>query len=118
MKYYNWGDFMDYVPPCKQRRTLFNILKVFSCNECKFLDCDEYYVIGDLNLNIYYINNKCILNGKSEDPLKLKILLKDAINCNNDNLIVWLDKFDFGKDESLIYDLLSFDLDVQIIVNC
>lgn len=108
---------MDYIPQCKQIRTLFNLFEIFSCDKCKFLRRDEYYVIGELNLNIYYTNDLCILN-KSDETIKLKILLKDAIFCNNDNLIVWLDEFDFDKDENLVYDLLSFDLNVQIIVNC
>lgn len=109
---------MDYIPQCKKLRTFFNLFEIFSCDKCKFLKRDEYYVIGELNFNIYYTNDLCVLNDKSKDLKKLKILLKDAIYCNNDNLIVWLDEFNFDKDENLVYDLLSFDLDVQIIVDC
>lgn len=110
-----------YIPPCKKSRTFFDLFKIYSCDECKLLFEDDYYNIGETNVNIYYIE-RCILSNNEYidnvmESTKLKLLLKDAILNNDNNIIVWLDKFDIIKDESLLFDLLEFELDVQIIVN-
>lgn len=89
----------------------------YDCKDCKLLVSDEYYNIGDLLVNIYYIE-RCLLNENNDEIIesdKLKILLKDSIINQRNNIIIWLDEFDFKKNEQLVYDLLSFDLDVQII---
>lgn len=107
----------EYIPPCKRKRTFFDLFVFYDCNDCKLLVSDEYYNIGNLNVNIYYIE-RCLLNVSNDEIIasdKLKILLKDSIINQSNNIIIWLDKFDFDRNEQLIYDLLSFDLDVQII---
>ena len=47
--------------PCQSRRTFFDLFKLYSCENCKLLVEEEYYNIGDINVNIYYIE-RCILN--------------------------------------------------------
>ena len=114
---------MEYIPPCKEKRTFFNLFKIFSCKNCKFYDVNEYYVVGELNFNIYRLNNLCEYYKINIDyqgimfSNKLKLLLKDSIISNNENIIVWLDNFDYSINEELMFNLLSFDLDVQIISN-
>ncbi len=107
----------DYIPPCKSKRTFFDLFMFYDCKDCKLLVSDEYYNIGDLLVNIYYIE-RCLLNENNDEIIKsdkLKILLKDSIINQRNNIIIWLDEFDFEKNEQLVYDLLSFNLDVQII---
>ncbi|MBQ6817413.1 MAG: hypothetical protein IJO27_03185 [Bacilli bacterium] len=104
--------------PCQSRRTFFDLFKLYSCENCKLLVEEEYYNIGDINVNIYYIE-RCILNKDNNEVIeskKLNLFLKDAIFHSYNNVIVWLEKFDYQEDEELLFDLLSFDLDIQIIV--
>lgn len=100
--------------PCQKRRTFFDLFKLYSCKECILSEKNEYYVIGEVNVNVYYLN-RCILNENNIFDKKLKILLKDAILNQDNNIIVWLDNFNFEMQQEIILNLLAFDFDVQII---
>lgn len=112
---------MDIIPPCKEKRTLFNLFDIYDCKKCKLLRKDEFYTIGEINFNIYHLNDLCILNETLElddfiNSNKMKLFLKDAIINQCNNIILWLDEFDIEKDEDDFYNLLAFQKDIQIIV--
>lgn len=121
---------------CKEKRSLFDLFKVFTCSECEYYFSDEEIHIGGNVVNIYYLNHNClreelddfyIANNKS-----LKIFLKEIIydiykinkleSANNDfsqkSLYIWLTRSENEnlKSMKMIYDLLSFENDLHILV--
>lgn len=112
---------MSIIPNCQKKRTIFNLFEVYDCHDCKLLVKDEEYVVGEHTLYIYHLNDGCILNidYSKEDVItskKLKIFLKDAIINQDDILVLWLDSFSPNYQENDFLNLISFDLDVHIIV--
>jgi len=106
---------------CKEKRNLFDLLKVFTCEKCKYFFTDESYLIGGDNINIYYLDHNC-LDEKLDDyyianNMKLKIFIKDIIHNKND-IIIWLTREEnyLLKDMKIIYNLLSFENNIHILV--
>lgn len=107
---------------CKENRSIFNLFKIFNCEDCDSFYKDEEFVIGKRKINLYYSINKCkyVNIVKEENNIyfnsKVKLFLKDAI-LNSDNiLILWVNKNEINDD--LIEQLLEFDLDIHIMINC
>ena len=121
---------------CKEKRSLFDLFKVFTCNECEYFFPDEEIPVGGNIVNIYYLNHNClreelddfyIANNKS-----LKIFLKDIIYdtykinnlesinsyLNQKSIYIWLTREENEnlKNMKMIYDLLSFENDLHILV--
>lgn len=121
---------------CKEKRNLFDLFKVFTCNECEYFFSDEEIPVGGNIVNIYYLNHNClreelddfyIANNKS-----LKIFLKDIIydtykinnlesinsDLNQKSIYIWLTREENEnlKDMKMIYDLLSFENNLHILV--
>ena len=119
---------------CTNPRNIFNLFAISDCKGCPKYCRDEELVIGDVTVRIYYINNGCkdlkeINKSKynKDNHLeiatskKLRLFLKDImINelYNRDYIYLWLHDFDLNNeyDMNIIYSLLEFGLDIQLII--
>lgn len=110
---------------CKEKRSLFDLFKVFTCNECTYNVKDEELTIGGNIVNIYYLDHNC-LDDKLDDLYiannkKLKIFLKDLIYCaynKRDDIIIWINREEnkLLENMKIIYNLLTFENDLHILV--
>lgn len=107
---------------CKERRTIYNLFKIFDCQSCNSFIKDEEFVVGRRKVNIYYSINKCKLDDFIDFKesiyfnKKIKMFLKDAILNQGNILVLWLDEDIINND--IIELLLEFDLDIHIMKNC
>ena len=107
---------------CKENRSIFNLFKVFNCENCDSYYKDEEFVVGRRKVNLYYSENKCkFSNFLKEDEgfyfnPKIGLFLKDAILNQGDILVLCLDKNEINND--IIEHLLEFDLDIHIMISC
>ena len=111
----------ELIPNCQKKRTFFNLFEVFDCKGCPCIKNDEEYVVGENMMYIYHLNDGCIFNkDQSKEELvngkKLRLFLKDAIVNQNNIIVLWLDYFDVNKRDNDFYSLMSFGLDVHVLV--
>ena len=114
---------------CYKDKNIFNLFEYSDCVGCVSYQIDKRIKIGEVIVNIFYIQEGCKKMQFKNDyyhylevmiSKKLKIFLKDSIisKLKNSNLIfLWLDDFDINNDfnMNILYDLLAFDEELYII---
>lgn len=104
---------------CFKRRNVFDLLEVYTCDDCPHYRKDEIKMIGEININKYYLGFEClhmkytILEQSLNNKLK-KILYEFSLN-NEDYIIIWLDRTSIIEEDT-IFDLLSFQRDIHILL--
>ena len=117
---------------CKEKRSLFNLFKVYSCEQCKYNYEDETINIGGNIVNLYYLKHNCFFDILDDyyiaNNKNLKVFLKDMIKISNNinqnyinhsnDIVVWIRREDFVRinEMKIIYDLLSFENNLHILV--
>jgi len=97
----------------KERRTVFELFKEYTCEDCKEHVSEECIKIGTNEIKIYYMGS-CMKNyNRSVRIRKAKLLFKDIIidsmNPNSKNLFLWLNPYD---------DLSKYYTDFEGMMNC
>lgn len=115
---------------CYNNRTLFNVFDYYDCSKCTRFLKDEELFIEERKVYLYHSYKGCIdylqLNPRINYDLyiaknkRIKLFLKDMVinQLNNkDCIYLWLEDFDFNNEYNMeiIYSLLGFGLDIQII---
>ena len=91
-------------------RTLFNLLEIFTCNNCNEIYEYEYILIGRQIINIYKKNRNCHNDYMSFSYFKL--LLKECI-LNNNDIYFFIEENEY----SMIFDFLPLFLNELKIIN-
>ena len=98
---------------------------MFTCNDCTYNVKDEEITIGGNIVNIYYLDHNCLYDKLDDlyiaNNKKLKIFLKDLIYCTynkRDDIIIWINREEnkLLEDMKIIYNLLTFENDLHILV--
>ncbi len=100
---------------CKENRTLDSLFHIFDCNNCKYNNKDECFIISNIFVNLYY-NSFCNYIYNSEfivKDLKEIIFLKDMI-INKNNLFLWV--FNYEINDDLLIHLSCFNLNLHIFI--
>ena len=105
---------------CKQRRTFFNLFQIYDCKNCPYQKTDEFFLIGNTNISIYYLLRDCPQVEIDKEYLyftseKLKRILLDAIIYQEEILLIFLEDFILERSYFLLDFLLNFGLSIQII---
>lgn len=100
------------VVKCGRKRTVFDLLSVYTCAGCEYRREDELIVIGRQVIAVYYLGDNCphlperddyALSGSS----KLRLLLKDAISHDNEIMLFLFEQFNLRD----YYDLFEKIMD-------
>ena len=70
----------------KTKRTFFNLLEIFSCDNCDSYIDYEYIYIGNDVINIYKLNKECI--NKDQKLKFIKLFLKEMIINDKDIYLI------------------------------
>ncbi|HHX79470.1 MAG TPA: hypothetical protein GX692_00170 [Acholeplasmataceae bacterium] len=105
---------------CKQKRTFFNLFQIYDCKTCPYQKTDEFFLIGNTNISIYYLFGDCPNVEIDKEFLyftskKLKWLLLDAIIYQQEILVIFIEEFRLEKYYFILDCLLNFGLSIQII---
>lgn len=105
----------------KEKRTLFDLFKIYTCDNCKYLLEDENIKIGYNNIRIYYLENVCRLEEEKfyyKNTKRIKLIFKDIMISkllSDKNIVLWLD-----RDDDLSSYYIEFDYylnkDYKIII--
>lgn len=105
---------------CERRRTLLNLFEVYDCKKCEYYHDDEYFVVGNTHIFVYYLFNLCHLDNENIDYLfyysrKITLFYKDAI-INHDNILfLFIEDFNIEKYFDILNLFLNMNLDLQIL---
>ena len=105
---------------CKIKRSIFNLFDVFTCDGCKYKKEDEFIFLGRNVIAIYHLFDNCLNLEIDKDLIvskneKIKLLLKDAINNQNDIFFCFLDDFRLDNYYDVLEKVTDDNLSVQII---
>jgi|SRR5690554_3825354 len=105
---------------CKQRRTIFDLFSVYTCQGCKYKREDELIVIGKQTVAIYYISDNCPFAEKDNEYFlsaskKLRLLFKDAIINYEKIMLFFFEEFNAEKYYEVFEKIMDADLSVQVI---
>ncbi len=105
---------------CVRKRTVFDLLSVYTCAGCEYRREDELIVIGRQVIAVYYLGDNCphlperddyALSGSS----KLRLLLKDAISHDNEIMLFLFEQFNLRDYYDLFEKIMDEGLSVQVI---
>ncbi len=92
----------------KEKRDIFNLAKMYNCENCNNFKKDYIVIIGNNPIFIYYLFNGCkndeIANWRFLVNFKLQRLLYDYIHKQRKTILLWLE-----EDEGLDKYASSFD---------
>lgn len=95
---------------CHKKRTLFDLLTIYKCDNCPNYLKDEFIVIEGVSINIYYLNSRCKENDYDDDYIafnkKIRIFLKEGIINRQSVIIIWINK----EELNLLNDECLFSL--------
>lgn len=98
----------------KEKRSFYNLFKIFSCSNCNNEIKYEYIYIGNNTINLYFLNNECINNIKKQNMIRFFLI--DSLRNDNDLYFV-LDK----KEYYIMFEYLpliidEFNCNIYIII--
>ncbi|MDD4389080.1 MAG: hypothetical protein PHV87_07740 [Bacilli bacterium] len=105
---------------CNRKRTVFDLLSVYTCEGCKHQRKDELIVIGNQVIAIYYLSDNCPHLSTDNDYLvleskKLSLLFKDAIIYNKQIMFFFFEEFKLEKHYELFEKIMDDGLSIQVI---
>ena len=103
----------------EEKRSIFSLFKIYSCQKCNYHQIDESFVIGTTVINIYCIN-QCYKSQINNDfvisSYKLKLLLRDFCIYRNDYILLWIDYIEPLEKYELCFELLfKMNMNIHII---
>lgn len=106
---------------CKIKRDIFSLFTVYKCEGCKYKNLDEFHYIGRNVIGIYYIFDNCLDLDIDKERLsffneKLKRLMLDAINNQNEIFMCMVDNIKLEDYYEVFDKVIDENLSVQIIV--
>lgn len=105
---------------CRQKRNVFTLFDVFSCDGCKYRRDDEFIYIGRNVIGIYYLFDTCINLEIDKDLLvcdldKLKLLFKDVVKYQDEIFFCFLEDFRLDNYYEVFDKIIDENLSIQIV---
>lgn len=105
---------------CMKKRTIFNLFDVLTCSNCINKKEDEFIMLGDNVIAIYYLFDNCSSLDVDKELLtfdlkKLKLLLKDAIFNQDKIFLLFLEDFKLENFYDVFDKIIDEKLDIQVI---
>lgn len=105
---------------CKPKRTIFEFLQIYSCDNCKYQKEDEFIYIGSKLIGIYYpvINCPHLKDEQYfiDNNLRLNKLLLEACLYQNEIFFLWFDNFKLNYYYSIFEAIIEEDYSIQILI--
>lgn len=106
---------------CRKKRTLFDLLTIYKCDNCPNYLLDEYIVIEGVKINIYYLASRCKEIEYDDCYVafnnNIKVFLKEGILNYSKITMIWITKDElYLLDNEYLFLLVNLKKPIHIVV--